>query len=83
MEILLGPVGINLENTIRGAKKYLLRRRALHARRGENVASASRGTAIIILAPTVTMSQNILQQSKDEHRLFKPLLPGTFCSAFT
>lgn len=40
------------------------------------MASASRGTVIVILAPTATMSQTILQQSKEEYRLFKPMMPG-------
>jgi hypothetical protein len=67
---------LNLENTIRSAKKYLLRRRAVQARRGENVASASRGTVVVVLAPTATMSQNVLEGAKEELRIFKPLLPG-------
>jgi len=72
----LGPVGLNLEKTIRGAKKYILRRRAVHARRGENVVTASTGTVIIVLAPTATMSQNVLEGAKEEFRIFKPVLPG-------
>jgi hypothetical protein len=40
------------------------------------VASATRGTAIIILAPTATQSQIVLDKAKDEYRLFKPMLPG-------
>jgi hypothetical protein len=66
-----------MELTVRGARLAMQRRRALEARRGENISINSRGTVVVVLAMTATNDQATLDRAKEEMRMCKEMMPGT------
>jgi hypothetical protein len=67
-----------MERSIRGSRQLLLKRRAFDAKRGENVAANSRGTVILVLAPTATNDASTLERAREEMRLLRATLPGIY-----